>query len=295
MRRKVKGDGSKGSPPCLEKVWTPAEDAVLRAKYGHIAAKVIAKEIGRGTRAVMQRANKLGIVSYRRWSPKQDANLRAMWGDDSLKSIARALKRTMIRVYVRAQTLGLPLGCPDGYEYLGNAAKRTGFSIKTLRKILRKAGVQIKESYSRPTHRKTAYRYHIVDSFETDEAVTLYLQGAPLNQYTLEYGCSLETLQRSLRLAKAHTDIQIPEQPTTKKGTWRVSASVVAAVMAWKASLESVTQASLRLRMDRETLKERLAETGAKPIKLGDARYFTRETVDAAASRSVMSKQSRQA
>ena len=44
------------------KIWTAAEDAMMRRRYGSVTCADLARELGRTTRSVYQRANKLDLV-----------------------------------------------------------------------------------------------------------------------------------------------------------------------------------------------------------------------------------------
>lgn len=127
------------------KSWSADEDRVLRHAYadgGIEAAQAALPE--RSACAIYRRAERLGISRRRRWTEADDQRLRKFWdGELSLREIAKRLQRTEATTYWRAQKLGLPLGCPDGWEYLTHAAQRTGYATKQLRPILYWAIVEL--------------------------------------------------------------------------------------------------------------------------------------------------------
>ena len=182
--------------------WSPAEDEVLLKAYargGLQAAKAVLP--GRTGPSIYHRVSRQkGAVICLPWSKRDDARLRLLWGGDggSLKVIARKLGRTVRATYQRAQALGLPLGCPQGHEYLSHAAERTGYALSQLRAILEWAGVTIRPALSRPTRKPQ--RAHTVDSYDVDVAIERWQQGEPVETAARRLGaCSGETLKRYLR------------------------------------------------------------------------------------------------
>lgn len=119
--------------------WTPAEDDALRAAWtagGIEAARAALPQ--RSAFAICYRARRLlGPVRRRKWTERDVAKLRAMWDACyTLTWLARKLGRSEKAVYEKAQALGLPLGCPQGYEYASNAAVRTGCTRRQFKRAL---------------------------------------------------------------------------------------------------------------------------------------------------------------
>ena len=119
--------------------WTPTEDAALRSAWpaGGIKAAQAALP-ARGTWSICNRARRLfGPLRRPKWTKRDEERLRAMWDASyTLPWLARKLGRTEKAVYEKAQSLGLHLGCPQGFEYLSAAARRTGCSTRQIRKAL---------------------------------------------------------------------------------------------------------------------------------------------------------------
>ncbi len=239
--------------------WTRAEETVLRDGYGRIHAKTLGKKLGRSVQAVMHRANRIGLQSRRRWSADDDQQLRAEWGEYSLGVVARHLNRTVATTYWRARKLGLPLGCPQGREYLTAAAERTGFDTKSLRLILKAQGVRIMPALARPTGAKR--HFHVVDPQDVDDAIAEHLKGAPVQQHAKDYGVSGDCLRFWLLRARA-AGFDVPAPPTQARCYWHVPTETVAKVMAWRASQETVMGGAKRSGLHRETLHRLLLAAG---------------------------------
>jgi hypothetical protein len=110
-------------------------------------------------------------VNKPRWTSKQDSILRFEWGSDAAK-LAAKLGRTVPAIRFRAQVLGLHLGHASGREYITTAARRTGYSVAQLRKILVAVKVRI---YSSPMG--VDKRTHSVDYDDVDRAVEVLARG----------------------------------------------------------------------------------------------------------------------
>lgn len=163
--------------------WTAEEDEILRTSYGTggiAAASVALPE--RSHMAILLRANRQGIASPRYWTEKDDDQLRWLWGSgNTLPRIAAKLGRTGIACYERARDIGLKCGCPQGSEYVTNAAIRAGVSTVKLRSILERHGVAISRSLSRPYRRGNKcewanWRHHVVDPHDVDEAIAAWVR-----------------------------------------------------------------------------------------------------------------------
>lgn len=244
------------------KPWTLAEDAKLKEAYScngiDGALSMLPK---RSQSSIFHRAQRLGLKRRRRWTPVDDRHLSSLWGTQSLGWIARHLNRTAVTTYWRAQKIGLPLGCPQGHEYLHHAAKRTGYDTKTLREILKAKGVRLWLSMARPNAGK--YRFHTVDPIDVDDAVKAWLEIEVVHSAAEARGLVGETLRDWLIAARAR-GVVMPEPPNTKKGWWRVPSSVIDGVVAWRRARESLSAAAERTGVGRSQLRRWLVE-GAVP------------------------------
>jgi hypothetical protein len=185
--------------------WTAPEDAVLRSLYqtGGIVACMGA--LPHRTRlSILERAlRRLKLASKRRpWTDDEDDRLRLLWGDGgNLTSIAAEIKRPRQGVYRRAQVLGLPLGCPQGHEYLTTAAKRNGFSWSTMRRILAWHGVRLHRALG--LGQRSRRPHHVVDVGDVDEAVEAWLATEPVGTAAKRRGLCEHTLRQRLRVTGA--------------------------------------------------------------------------------------------
>lgn len=245
-------------PPPLQpgaKAWTPAEDAILRARYLTEGAAAMARALGRRLTSVHKRTQRLGLYTHRRWTPAEDARLRLCWGEADLAETARRMGRTVLTTWWRAQKLGLPLGCPQGWEYLTAAAKRTGYETGGLRPILRWAGVPIRFSISRPT--TAPRRCCIVDPDQVDAAVARWLKTESLTAAARRHGIAAETLERWLRLSGK----KLPAKPRAKK-RWRVPSDIIDAVVAQRRAVVPIRAAALAAGLQPSTLRRRALAAG---------------------------------
>lgn len=245
--------------------WSAEADALLRFTYGKLSPTEIGLQVARSASAVMHRAQRLGLQTHRRWTRDDDQELRALWGEVALRTIASRLKRTPAAVFARAQVaLRLPLGCPQGHEYLTHAAKRTGYTAGQLRRILAWAGVKLRPSMSRPTEARR--HYHTVDPFDVDDAVGRWLENETVESGARRHGLIGATLAAWLRLARRQTDIRIPDEPRERKAHWRVPSSTIDAVVEWRSRFESVSAAAQRVGVRRQDLTAWLIAAGVERV-----------------------------
>ncbi len=175
----MRAGGSVTLQGCLSTAqgWTSEEDAILVRAYaagGVAAARGVLPH--RSEAALFHRARRLGLYRRRPWSDEDDRRLRTLWNDStSLGSMARVLGRTEATVFQHGYfVLRLPLGPPQGCEYLTSAALRCGFSTSAqLRRILAWAGVRLRRVR---TWRGKRARCRYVDSFDVDRAVERWLE-----------------------------------------------------------------------------------------------------------------------
>lgn len=212
--------------------WSPAELEALRVVYsdGGIESAEVALP-GRSRASIYHQAARMGLTRRRRWTVEEDSRLRRLWDAETpLAQIAARLERTATATYWRAQQLGLPLGCPDGWEYLTTAAERTGFDTTTLRRILRWAGVSIHRSLSAPGRRRRGVAgircdRHVVAPGEVDVAIEQWMETEPLERAAERLGVCRQTLARRLEA------VGIGRQ-ARRKAHWRVSPEQIAAALA---------------------------------------------------------------
>ncbi len=93
-------------------MWTAETEAALRADYGVIPHREIAKAYGIGHSSITKKAKELGLTSLLRYgvafTPEQDAILTALWGGTKCAAeIGEDLGRTKNAIIGRARRLGL--------------------------------------------------------------------------------------------------------------------------------------------------------------------------------------------
>ena len=89
-------------------VWTPEEEAHIRRWYRKRPVRRIAIELGRGYRAVVMRAMKLGVSRPRRpWTSSQIQKLRSLYRTHSQRHIARLLGLANQDIRYQLKKLGL--------------------------------------------------------------------------------------------------------------------------------------------------------------------------------------------
>ena len=187
--------------PACAPSWTVAEDAILRTVYprdGIDGAKLALP--ARTESALFHRARRLGLQRRRRWTPSDDTHLRDLWSQGlRLSAIAKHLGRTKATTYWRAQKIGLPLGCPEDFEYLSAAAKRTGYCTSQLWRILGWAGVTVHAAVARPVKSRSGRRMHVVDPLDVDDAIASWLKTETANSAAKRLGISGDRLRARLR------------------------------------------------------------------------------------------------
>jgi len=211
--------------------WTATEYAEIARVYtsGGIAAAAAAFP-HRSRSSLYHAAKRAGVTRRPRWTPKEDARLRVEWGSLTFAQLVRTFGRPRDGIYRRAIILGLPVGCPDECEYLSHAAKRTGYETSQLRRILRWAGVAIRESYSRThgPHRS----FHIVDPLDVDDAVAAWHATETLESAARRHGCSAEKIKHAL----ARCGIALARAGNKPKAHYRVESAAVDAAMKGRAA-----------------------------------------------------------
>lgn len=240
-------------------LWTPEEDSVIRSSYGRRRAADIARTLGRSFAATTKRARRLGLQTHKRWTKADIEFLNDYWGHKTLAQLSKEMGRTKAAIYQRANESGLDLGVPDGYEYLTDAAERTGFAPGQLRDILKAAGATLRITTSRPTRAKR--HYHMVDTVDVDEAVEKWLACEETHPAAEARGICGDTLRRWLRDAIA-AGFEVPPEPTLAKARWRVPSKTIDAVIAWRGKHESLSEAARRVGLGRCVLTRMLKAAG---------------------------------
>lgn len=158
------------------------------------------------------------------WTEEDDARLRLVWGERTTPGVARAMGRTTTAVYFRAVRIGLPVGCPQGKEYLTHAARRAGFTLKTLRRILERASVAMRAAMSMPRGRRTGRHHFVVDPQDVDDAVADHMACETPSRASERHRVRVATLTQLLAAA-GHVRPQ-------RGRRWLVPSATIDAVMA---------------------------------------------------------------
>lgn len=161
--------------------------------------------------------------SKKEWAHEELQYLRWSWGQARASTIARRLKRSAAACYHKAAELGL------GSEWeglsLAECAKRSGYDLDTLRKVLAFAGVRPRRSQISRKGRVKHWRWS-VDPDGLERAVALWTSTAPVGVHAREYGVSGIALRQWLE------DAGHKPPRGSRRRHWRVSSEVVAKVMA---------------------------------------------------------------
>jgi hypothetical protein len=149
--------------------------------------------------SLRQRAHKMGLCYETHWTDAEDARLIFMWETPlALASIATRMGRTPLAIYSRAKKIGLSVGCPDGFEYVSTAAKRTGFELATLRRVLAFSRVKEHRSLAQPKRTRRYQSHHFVCIDSVNDAVVKWHASEPVTAAARRRGLSQLTLRRWL-------------------------------------------------------------------------------------------------
>lgn len=248
----------------LGRPWTSAEDDAIRARYVTAGSKPLAWDLARTVSSINHRAKRIGVLRARRWTATEDARLHIEWSELSPKELVLAFGRTWAAIYWRAGTLGLPRGCSDGFERLGDAAKRTGFCRESLRAILRWAGVRIHRTKARSAmDRGQCFTLSEVIPFDVDVAVAKWMATEVVASAAKARGLVDETLRNWLREA-ARMGVSVPREPRRKKARWRVPTVLIDQVVAKHASTASMRAHAMRLGVPVHRLRCWLYDAGVE-------------------------------
>lgn len=235
--------------------WTAEEEDILRARFVAEGAKAMAVALGRTVNSVNHRTQRLGLYTHRRWSARDDKRLAMLWGDFDVAKVAAELGRTEATTVWRSQLLGLSLGVQQGMEGLSAAAARVGYSVSSLRMILRWTGVQVRNSIAR-THNGPR-RNCMVDPDSVDEAVAEWLKTETLHAGANRHGVSAAILGRWL----ATSGLKVPAKPKGKRH-WRIPSDVIDAAVAKGQTVIPLRAAAQRLGIHPGTLSHRAVRAG---------------------------------
>jgi len=203
----------------LAKAWTPRELRILRSSYRSKGAAYVAQRTGRPFAGVCAKAARLGLRNKPRWTDIDNQRLRNLWGVESLTVIAKRLGRTKNGVFRQAiDVLGLKRGAQEGQEMLTAAARRTGYDVATLRRVLEAAGVELKRPMSEPGSKR---RRRVVESVDVDEAVAAWNATETVNGAARARGISDDYLRKLLKRAAG-----VPAKPEGRKA-WRVPTTII--------------------------------------------------------------------
>jgi hypothetical protein len=203
------------------RLWTQEEDDIVRRDYVRLGSKVLAKTLDRTFAAVQRRAENLGVNARPRWSDEDDRTLRLLWGEKTTRGIAAMLKRSQDAVYERARILGLVREQRIGKERLSDAERRTGFSRRQLRRILREAGVLTPLVNRSEGGNNPAPAYNI-DTFDVDEAIAEVTKKESVNAAARRRGITAASLTRALKKIGVERPATLP-----KRHLWRVDDDAV--------------------------------------------------------------------
>jgi hypothetical protein len=240
--------------------WTEEEKALLRRAYitgGIKAAKAAFPH--RSEWGLYHILHRMGVQRARRWTREDIDHLRTYWGTETLPSLCRTLKRTRPAICGKARLLGLPLGCPQGLEYLTRAARRTGYKVKQIRRILRWAGVGIKMAYSA----RPKFRTHIVDPFDVDEAVKEWHETETLDAACKRLGIDDRTLKRRLERVGVTPCKTDPENP---RAHYRIKTKDIDTAMQFWRESETIDAGAKRVGTTAWLLRKYLRQEGILPV-----------------------------
>ena len=193
---------------------------------------------------------------WHHWTAHEDATLSMGWGIRPIQTIATDLKRTPNAVYKRAALLELGVGCPQGFEYVSDAAKRVGFHHTTLKNILRWASVFIRPAAARPGSKG---RERIVEPSDVDVAVARWCACETIEQAGRRLGYSGCTVRRALLAAEKRGEISLGAR---HGWNWRVPSAVVDKVFAIILEREDQVHAARRVGVSAVTLRTWLIAAG---------------------------------
>lgn len=170
--------------------------------------------------------NKFSPKARSHWDELEEERLIGVWGIKNIRQIAEEFGRTPTAVIRKANNLGLHLRTLTEYESLRQAAKRCGYTIVQLKKILQLSNVRLFGSFCSPTKKNKHHRY-MVSKSAVDAAVKFWCETEAVEQAARRLNTSCKTIKRILYLAIDNGNKKVPPPPQIRKGTWRIPSSVV--------------------------------------------------------------------
>jgi transposase-like protein len=196
------------------------------------------------------------VTRSRPWSSADLFSLAALWGSPglSLCALARRFGRTPYAVYVAAGRHGLARGVPEGWESVAAAARRTGYTVATLRRVLSAASVRTSTAWGNPLAPRTGAPKRAVRPADVDRAVAAWLARETVEEAARRVGVVPVTLRRWLRLSGC----QAPGAGLA----WRVGEGEVAAALAWRAERPPLVQHAAARGCSAKVLARRMGVRG---------------------------------
>ena len=167
----------------------------------------------------------------RPWSPVDLLTLAALWGapGHSLATLARRFARTPYAVYCAAARAGLPLGCPEGWESLAGAARRTGMVPRALAAALEAAGVRPSTGWRNPMGAARGQGANrVVMVAEVDRAVESWLARESVEEAARRAGVGATVLRRWNRHSRSPSSSGPTRASPAAPSTWPSEAPTTA-------------------------------------------------------------------
>lgn len=154
------------------------------------------------------------------WAKSEEDHITWNWSTTPIETIAAHLARSVDSVYRRAVlSLGLQGGCPNGCEYLTNAAARTGFTRESLKQILKHHGTRTYKPQTKAANSGSRERWVHPDA--VDAAVKWWLDRETVTAAAARLGVSRNVLERRV---ECHPDAP-PKPPHGHR--WYIPSAVI--------------------------------------------------------------------
>lgn len=136
--------GRAASLPPGGRLWTTAEEEILRKHYRRRGPAWCAEQLRRTPASVCKRAEMLKLYRHsRRWTAAEDGILRREWGEVGERRLRAMLPgRRSTAIARRAEFLRLAHPA-QGMETVKAAMERVGMNRKQFRRVLAEAGVRV--------------------------------------------------------------------------------------------------------------------------------------------------------
>jgi hypothetical protein len=223
--------------------WTPENVAAFKeafSKGGMRAARRVFPDVSE--KALYKRGSLLGIQRRPQWTPEEEGTLRKFWRRVGPRTLMEKLPdRPWGGIYSKAIALGLPMGLPQGYVSIAEAARRAGWSAVPFLRELRRAGVRIRRYIGVKAPTAMRMRPHLF--VEPDEAEVVAHALANLENVT--YGARARGVcaphLRAWLKAKGH------KPPKRERAFWRVESALLNEGAAWLEKAVSMRVAATQL------------------------------------------------